>query len=160
APPSWFRTRRIFVGGIALVYAVAFTSLLVQVRGLYGSEGIVPLAARMDMLAGRFSGLARLAFPTLFWFGAGDRTLLLACGGGIALALLALAGLVPRIALSACWLLYLSFVSVGDPFLSFQWDVLLLEAGLLAALWAPGGVRPFGRTERAPSNGLRWLSLW
>ncbi len=32
------------------------------------------------------------------------------------------------------WLLYLSFVIVGDTFLSFQWDILLLEAGLLCAL--------------------------
>jgi hypothetical protein len=46
-------------------------------------------------------------------------------------------GIAPRAAVVACWALYLSFVSVGRDFLSFQWDVLLLETGLHAALPPP-----------------------
>ena len=37
-------------------------------------------------------------------------------------------------ALVLCWLLYLTVCIAGQTFLSFQWDLLLLEAGLLAAL--------------------------
>ena len=82
------------------------------------------------------------------------------CWPRSALALVALAGFVPRLALLACWALYLSFTSVGWPFLNFQWDALLLEAGLLAVVWAPGGLRPSGRGERAPARVTRWLVLW
>lgn len=35
------------------------------------------------------------------------------------------------------WLLYLSHLSVGDKFMSFQWDILLLEAGFISIFFAP-----------------------
>ena len=44
--------------------------------------------------------------------------------------------------LAALWVLYLSCYVTGGTFLSFQWDILLLETGVVAALWAPcRGVR-------------------
>jgi hypothetical protein len=50
-------------------------------------------------------------------------------------------------------------VVVGQPFFDYQWDVLLLEAGLLAVLFAPGG--PWlGRAGREPSRGVVWLIRW
>lgn len=157
---TWFLSRRLFLAGIAATYAIAFGSLGVQVQGLFGSRGIQPLAGRLEALGERFSGWDRLQLPSLFWFGASDGILTTACVAGLVLALLALAGLLPRLALALCWALYLSFTRVGWPFLSFQWDVLLLEAGLLAVLFAPGGLRPFGRTEREPSGIVRWLVYW
>jgi hypothetical protein len=36
-----------------------------------------------------------------------------------------------------CWVFYLSFVSVGQVFLSDQWDSLLLELGFLGIFFAP-----------------------
>jgi len=154
---SWFLARRLFLGGIALTYALAFGSLLVQVRGLFGAEGLVPLAERMQLLGERLAGRERLEYPTLLWLGTGDALLVGLCWAGLVLAVLALLGLVPRLALALCWVLYLSFVCVGTPFLEFQWDALLLEAGLLAVLYAPGGVRPFGRDEVPPADLPRWL---
>ena len=38
---------------------------------------------------------------------------------------------------AALWLLYLSFLVLGGPFLSFQWDILLVEAGFLTIFIAP-----------------------
>ena len=35
------------------------------------------------------------------------------------------------------WLSYLTLVSVGQTWLSFQWDILLLETGFAAILYAP-----------------------
>src|SRR5262249_38654148 len=63
----------------------------------------------------------------------------------------------PRVLLAALWVLYLSLVSAGQDFLSFQWDNLLLELGFAAILFAPGGIRPSYRTE--PSKIWRWV-LW
>lgn len=155
AASTWFLSRRLFLGGIAAVWAVAFGSLGVQVLGLFGARGIVPLAPRMAILGADLRGLARLEFPTLLWLDASDAWMLGLCSAGGLAALAAVLGLAPRLNLACCWLLYLSFVCVGSPFLDFQWDALLLEAGLLAVLFAPGGLRPFGRTERAPSTLVR-----
>jgi lipase maturation factor len=154
---SWVLARRAFLCGIALTYLVAFVSLGVQVRGLFGSEGIVPLAERMQLLRENLHGLERLRFPTCLWLGASDADLSLLCWAGALAAGSALLGFLPRATLLLCWALYLSLVAVGSPFLDFQWDALLLEAGLLAVLYAPGGLRPFGRGESEPSALVRWL---
>jgi hypothetical protein len=157
AASTWFLARRLFLGGIALTYLVAFGSLAGQVLGLYGADGIVPLSERMAFLRAERHGWERLEVPTLLWLGASDAALRALCFAGMGAAVLALVGRVPRGALCVCWLLYLSFVSVGSPFLDFQWDVLLLEAGLLAVLFAPGGVRPFGADETPPADFVRGL---
>jgi len=159
-PARWYLARRLFLAGIAATFAIAFGSLLAQVRGLFGAHGIAPLAERMAALSGELHGWERAQLPTLLWFGASDARLVLVCWLGLALAACACAGFVPRVALGACWLMYLSLVCVGWPFMNFQWDVLLLEAGLLAFVWAPGGLRPFGRTERVPARVTRWLVYW
>ena len=72
------------------------------------------------------------------------------------LAALAVAGLAPRAALAGLFALYLSFVSPGGIFFAYQWDVLLLEAGALAVLVAPGGLRPFRRAWEPPPLAI-WL---
>jgi hypothetical protein len=41
-------------------------------------------------------------------------------------------GFVPRTAAAICFVLYLSLVTIGQPFMGFQWDALLLESGFLA----------------------------
>jgi hypothetical protein len=51
---------------------------------------------------------------------------------GIALSVAALIGIRPRLCFAASTLLYLSYATAGRTFLSFQWDNLLLECGLLA----------------------------
>ncbi len=125
---------------LALVYLAAFLSLAVQITGLIGSRGILP--------AGEFLNQARLAlgahaywsFPTLVWIRSGDAFLRFLCWAGAALAVAALAGGWPapvRAGLwTALWILYLSLVVAGQDFLSFQWDILLLETGFLA-IWLP-----------------------
>jgi hypothetical protein len=159
-PATWFLARRLFLAGIAACYGVAFVSLAPQLSGLFGSEGIAPVADLMENAREQLDWSERWRLPTLFWFGASDTTLRSACVGGIVLAALAAFGILPRVALGALWVLYLSFASAGSPFLDFQWDALLLEAGFLAFLLAPGGLRPFGREEHAPPSILLWLVRW
>jgi len=159
---TWFRTRRLFLAGIGLVYAVAFLSLARQVEGLFESGGVQPVSAYLAWLRENGGPGVWKRMPTLFWLDASDRTLATAAWAGVALGLALAAGLAPRVVALAAWVLYLSFESVGAPFLSFQWDALLLESGLLAAVWAPGGLLPFrgGRPQRPPSRLGRWLVVW
>jgi hypothetical protein len=160
ARSSWFLSRRIFLAGIAATYAIAFGSLWVQVDGLFGERGIAPIARTLQELRAALGGADVLRVPTLLWWSASDRMLDAICAAGIACALLTLLGIVPRVALALDWALYLSLAAPGEPFLSFQWDILLLEAGLLAIFAAPGGLRPFGRAEPPPSSAALFLERW
>lgn len=158
--PSYRRTRAIFVRGMGVAYLAAFASLAVQVGGLFGSRGIAPVAELMDR-AGPALGADRWwQVPTVLWLDASDRTLHALCWGGVALGGLVVAGFFAGECLLLLWAAYLSFVSVGRPFLGYQWDSLLLEAGLLAVLVAPWGV-PLDRARRGPSpvaiGLIRWL---
>jgi uncharacterized membrane protein YphA (DoxX/SURF4 family) len=125
--------------GLGLVYLVAFSSLRRQVLGLHGRRGIVPVRDILDALRA-LTPLARWsAVPSLLWIDASDRTLLGLCRAGQVAGLCLAAGVVPAVAAWAGWALYLSFVSVGSPFLAYQWDALLVEAGFVGALAARGG---------------------
>jgi len=71
-----------------------------------------------------------------------------------------MAGRVPAGALAGCWLFYLTLAHLGQDFLSFQWDVLLLESGLLACLLSPWRRRPAGDPGNRSLLGIllgRWL---
>ena len=62
-------------------------------------------------------------------------------------SLLIFHGLLRRTSLLVAWVLYLSYVSIGQDFFFFQWDLLLLEAGFLAMFlgW---------------SRSIDWLFRW
>ena len=155
---SYTLSRWLFLRGLALVYLIAFVSLDVQLNGLVGSHGLLPAAAFVARLRAQWGPLAWTLLPSLAWFNGGDTALhLMACGG----ALLALLGLGPKPAFAALWLLYLSLCGVGQDFLGFQWDNLLLEAGLLAVFAAPWALFDGPRRPRAPTAlqvfGYRWL---
>lgn len=116
---------------LGAVYFLAFASLLVQVLGLYGSRGILPIASYLAELRLALGARAYRVCPTLFWLGCSDRVLLAACLSGIALSLALVAGAWPVPLLLLLWLIYLSFVGAGQEFLAYQWDILLLELGFM-----------------------------
>jgi hypothetical protein len=97
--------------------------------------------------------------PTLFWFGSSDLALQLACAAGVGCAVLLVGNVAAIPALIALWALYLSLSTVGRDFLAFQWDVLLLEAGLLAMFFAPAQLAP-GGGETAPVSATVLVLLW
>jgi hypothetical protein len=120
---------------LGAIYLAAFVSLWTQVQGLYGSNGIFPVATYLHAIAEKF-GIVFVQLPSVFWISASDAALHLVCGAGVVFSLLIIAGVIPTFSLAAAWLLYLSFLSAGGPFLSFQWDILLLETGFLAIFLA------------------------
>ena len=71
------------------------------------------------------------------------------------LAFLLVLGLQVTPLLVLLWILYLSLVVVGQDFLSFQWDVLLVETGFLAIFLAPPALIP-QKVEPLPSP---WVIL-
>lgn len=149
-----FRTGRwLFLRSLGLVHLAAFVSLWVQVEGLVGSRGILPVRRHLAAVRERRGRADPWRVPTLFWFSARDGALHLACGAGVLFSVLLTLGVAPGPCLVALWALYLSFASVGRVFLSYQWDVLLLEASLLALLVAPWGLLPAGPAGGATPLG-------
>ncbi|HEX4639014.1 MAG TPA: lipase maturation factor family protein, partial [Chthoniobacterales bacterium] len=136
-PPTYFAARRWFLRAVGLSFLIAFLSLWVQIHGLIGSNGITPVseflpAARDQLGDGAFS-----IFPTLCWFNSSDAFLHFLCGGGVALSVLLIFGIAPALSLIVLVVFYLSLAIAGQTFLSFQWDILLIETGFLSIFLAP-----------------------
>lgn len=165
--PSYVLVRRAFLSCLGIIYLIAFLSLWTQLSGLIGSKGIVPAAQTMDgikqVAKAQNLGLSRFyRVPTLCWFGTSDGFLSAQCAAGVMLAVLLIIGIAPAPCLFLLWLIYLSLCTVGDPFLSFQWDVLLLETGFLAIFFAPLQWWPKRNPAQAqqPSRVALWLLRW
>ena len=160
---SYALSRWIWLRALGLIYLVAFVSLWVQLQGLIGPEGILPAQGLLDAVRAQSGAERYYLLPTVFWLGAGARALDFGAAAGTLAALLLVLDVWPRLSGFLAWLLYLSFVGVGQDFLAFQWDVLLLEAGLIAVLLAPRGARPRrGEQARVPALGMAlvWFLLF
>ncbi len=157
--PRFALSRGLFLRLLGLVYGVAFLSLAPQLPGLVGSEGLLPAAAYLERVHEVQGAEAYYRLPTLLWLWPGDALLMGLCWAGIGLSAAAVAGLAPIATFAALWLCYLSLTVAGQGFLSFQWDVLLLETGLLAVLYAPAVRRVPLAAGPEPSAAARWL-VW
>lgn len=147
--PSYVFVQRAFLNCMGVIYLIAFLSLWVQIAGLYGSNGIVPVRDSITALnedaANANLGFSRyFHIPTLCWLSSSNGFLNFQCAAGTVLALLVVFGIAPAPCLFLLWLIYLSLCSVGEPFLDFQWDILLLETGFLAIFFAPWRILRLG----------------
>jgi len=124
---------RLLHAALGVHFVIAWVSLGVQVDALIGPTGLEPAVDWFARLAER----PETGFwdaPSPFWLGASPLALVGGCVGGALLGLVAAAGFRPRVLLPVSALLYLGYAHAAPTFLSFQWDNLLIEAGLLAAL--------------------------
>jgi predicted DCC family thiol-disulfide oxidoreductase YuxK len=136
-PPRYFVARRWFLRTLGLIFLIAFVSLWGQADGLVGSNGITPVAEFLPAARAQLGDRALSALPTLCWFNSSDVFLHFMCGGGIALSLLLIFGIAPALSLAGLVIFYLSLAIAGQTFLSFQWDILLIETSFLAIFLAP-----------------------
>ena len=159
-PPGNRFTTWLFIRLLAVIYVIAFASLAVQVVGLVGHDGILPARDWLAAVRAQLGPAGHWYVPTLFWFGASDGALEGVCLAGTALGVMLFVGLAPPLVLSALWFCYLSLVSVGQDFLSFQWDSLLLEAGFIAIFLAPWRWLSRPASDPEPPRLARWLARW
>jgi predicted DCC family thiol-disulfide oxidoreductase YuxK len=150
--PTYFESRRWFIRSVGAIYLVAFLSLWLQVDGLMGEQGISPVGQYLQLAREHLGASAPLLLPTLCWINSSDAFLHFLCGVGAVISVLLMAGLAPVLSLVLLFALYLSLTIAGQTFLSFQWDILLLETGFLAIFFAPlrwrmsaAGEAPFSR---------------
>lgn len=137
-PARFVATAELGARLIGLVFLLAFWSYGVQVLGLNGSNGILPVGEFLGLAHEQLGNSAYWRIPSLFWLNDSNVALQTACWAGVAFAALAALGVMIRSSLGICFLLYLSLQSTAGDFQSFQWDVLLLESGFIGILAAGG----------------------
>lgn len=155
-----------FLWCMAVIYLCAFVSLYVQIPGLYGNEGLLPARSRL-----RYSGKPVLeqivASPSLLWLGPqlgldtqSCMELLCLLGAALSLAATLHPAFRDSVVFLCLWALYMSMYQVGQVFLYFQWDNLLLETGFLCILVAPLTIVRGSRSVREHDSVTFWLVRW
>ncbi|HXV28210.1 MAG TPA: lipase maturation factor family protein [bacterium] len=160
-PSTYEISGRLFLKALGIIYLVAFLSLGVQINGLIGSNGILPVSQYLAAIARQTSADRYWLLPTLVWFNQSDVFLAILWQGGIVASLLLILNVMPAAAAFVAWLFYLSLVHAGQQFMSFQWDILLLETGFLAVFLSPLHLIPGFPRSRLPGKGpVVWLFRW
>ena len=142
------RISALFIRLLGIIYLIAFASLLVQIQGLVGSRGILPVADLLSYVSTEAGSARYYRLPTIFWFDHSNLALVGATLYGCVVSLQIIFNRWQRPALILAFVLYLSLFNVCQPFLHFQWDGLLLEAGFLAIFLGSG------------SSIIIWLMRW
>lgn len=124
--PTYTGAAANFSRALCFIYLIAFASFGTQVRGLAGATGILP------------------ASDTLWWPHT-DFALLAIAWGGVALSVIALLTIPhskwQRLIFILLFVYYSAIVSAATLFMSYQWDLLLLETGFLAIFLRPALTR-------------------
>lgn len=127
----------LFVRLLGLIYFCAFFSLLLQVKGLYGQEGILPFSLIFKWFSYEIGFNDFLKIPSLFWMNQSTFFIVTLTSIGILFSILLIIGILPFVSLFLLWLIYLSVVSAGLIFMQYQWDILLLEISFLSFFICP-----------------------
>jgi hypothetical protein len=158
-PRGYVLTRWLILRLIGLIYVFAFLGLIVQGPGLLGSSGLTPIGAYAERLAEAGQGFWDV--PSVFLLGGtSDGAIAAWAWLGLALSLAVLVGYANLPVLLVLWVIYGSFVRVGQTWFAFGWEIQLLETTLLCAFLAhPWDPRPLA--ARAPPVVsvvlMRWL---
>ncbi len=154
--PRW-----LFLRALGGIYFSAFFSLVFQVRGLIGPQGILPANEYLQAVAHTLGHSRGLWFaPTVLWISSGSLMLTALCWVGMVASILLTLNIWPRGMLAICFVCFLSFVSAAQDFSGYQSDGMLLEAGFISLFFAAPGLRPgFGRAS-PPSRASLFLLQW
>src|SRR5438067_12887155 len=147
----WY-SRWLFERALAAVYLVAFAAAAVQFMPLLGERGLEPVGRWIEQVPFRASPSAFYLFPK-------DIAFRSAAWLGIVLSLAVLSAWPQRLGNAAAsgvwavlWLLYLSFVNIGQTFYSFGWETLLCETGFFTIF--------AGASRTSPNKWLNWIYRW
>ncbi|MGH9408927.1 MAG: lipase maturation factor family protein [Vicinamibacterales bacterium] len=149
---SYWYSRFIFERGLALIYLIGFIAVVNQFIPLLGAGGLLPATRFIRAVPFKDS-------PSIFYLFSTDRVFRAAGWLGILLSLVALTGVMQqRSAIAAAivwgllWILYLSFINVGQTFYAFGWESLLCEAGFFTIF--------AGAVNTPPHLLLNWIYRW
>jgi hypothetical protein len=149
---GYWSSHWLFERGLALIYLIAFVVALNQFVPLVGERGLLPAQRFVREVPFRLS-------PSLFFWFPTDRAFRVCAWVGVLLSVVALSGSAQRagavpaaVVWAALYLLYLSFINVGQTFYSFGWESLLVEIGFFT-MFAGASFTP-------PHVLLNWIYRW
>lgn len=148
-PQQYQISSMLFVRLLGLIYFFAFGAFLFQIDGLLGSNGILPIKDFLKFIKGNLGKRSYYLVPSIFWANSSDQMLKGTLIAGTTLSLFLLFGFYPPLMLFLLYFLYLSIVSTGQEFLSFGWEMFLLELT----------VQGFFLSLAVPPNPFIWASL-
>jgi hypothetical protein len=157
--PRRLAARWLFLRALGLIFFSAFYSLLQQVRGLIGPDGLLPADQYLEAIR-QVSGTSRYWYvPTLLWLKSDSRSLMLLAWVGLFASVLLVLNFWPRGMIFICLVTYLSFISALQTFSSYQSDGMLLSAGFISLFFAPPGWWPRWGERHPPSRSSLFLLL-
>ncbi len=158
--PSYLRARWIWLRALGGIFFSAFYSLVFQIHGLIGPDGILP-ATEYFATVRRVFGVRRFWFaPTLLWISAENRALDALVWIGLLASIAIVLNLWPRVSIAVALICFLSFIGAAQDFASYQSDGMLLEAALLSIFFAPRGVRPGLGADQPASRASLFMLRW
>lgn len=109
--PSW-----IILRSVGFVYGLIFAGIIDEGQALVGPEGLMPAQNVLAALAKQYPNPveAFLHAPGLLWLNASGGMVTLLPWLGLAAAIAVVLNVWPRMAMFACWLIFLSFASLGN----------------------------------------------
>ena len=155
-----FVPRWIFLRALAAIYFSAFFSLLFQIEGLIGPQGILPARQFLAAVRGEVGSLGLWYAPTLFWLSSGSHMMMAVTLLGLIASIAAFCNAWPRLCFFVCFICFLAFVTAAQAFSSYQSDSMLLEAGFLALFFAPRGFLPGWGIASPASRASLFLLQW
>jgi hypothetical protein len=154
--PRW-----VFLRALGLIFGSAFYSLVSQIHGLIGPNGILPATVYLDSMREAAPGIVHVwAAPTLLWFGTSDLALNVLIWSGLIASILLTINIWPRVTAAACTIAFLSCIAALQDFSAYQSDGMLMQAGVAAVLLAPPGIRPGLAVNAPPPRAAVWLLRW
>jgi lipase maturation factor 1 len=159
-PRTVLLPRWLWLRALAAIYFSAFFSLLFQVKGLIGQDGILPAGQTLAAIAESSDKSRFWLAPSLFWISSSTHFIVFIMWVGLLASIAAFFNLWPRASLFACWVCFLAFVSAAADFSGYQSDGMLLEAGFISLFFAPPGLRPGLGANHPPIRLSLWLLQW
>ena len=163
-PRTYWLTRFMILRLLGIVYAVAFFVAIRQIIPLIGSNGLTPAGLYLERVSSALgsNGAGFMRLPSLFWINHSDTAMLVLAWVGFIFSLVVFCGFANALLMSVLWILYMSFVHVGQVWYGYGWEIQLLETGFLAIFLCPLiDMRPFPKRE-TPFTIIvlfRWLIL-
>lgn len=150
-PGDYWLARLALEKSVGVLFLIGFLNVVNQFRPLLGERGLLPVPLFVREVPLRES-------PSLFFFFPNDTAFTVGGWIGVVLSALIISGLVDAftwvrfVIWAALWVLYLSFVNVGQIFYGFGWESILLEAGALCAF--------LGGSHTNVQVAVIWLFRW
>ena len=139
-------TRIIYLRFLSIVYLLSFISLYGQIQGLWGNSGILPANLFLSKIKQNTPNYI-ISYPSFLWlFNLNtnsyqiENSLYIICIIGILISLLIIfqySCFFNFLGFSILWYIHFNFYFIGQEFMRFSWDELLLEIGFISIFFSP-----------------------